>query len=100
MSVSKKLRHLRLITKPQEDRRAHRRIDCCTIVDYATQESLYRNFVTNISTRGLFIDSCKPLPLRQEITIVLSSFEGRQPVKTHGEVVWSSPRGMGVWIKG
>jgi hypothetical protein len=81
-----------------EEKRVSRRVPCCILVDYATQEQAYRDVIRNISVGGAFIESCE-LPLGPEITMVFSLHEDEPSIKLRGEVASVSQRGIGVKFK-
>ena len=65
------------------------------LVDYALQDSVYRDFITNVSIGGAFIES-HMLPIGPEITMVFSFRDDDSPIKTAGEVTWIGQEGIGV----
>jgi len=81
-----------------EEKRVHPRIPCLLLLDYATHDCVYRDFMKDISVGGAFIESRK-LPTGPEITLVFSFFEDDNPFKIRGEVAWISEGGIGVKFK-
>ena len=79
----------------QEERRVHPRVPCFFLVDYATRDCFYRDFVRNISAGGLFVESRK-LPIGPEVTMVLCLSDPGKPVKITGQVAWIDRDGIGV----
>jgi Tfp pilus assembly protein PilZ len=45
---------------------------------------------------GMLIETSTPLSVGQELTLVFSFDENRDPFKVKGRVVWSGPRGAGI----
>jgi uncharacterized protein (TIGR02266 family) len=81
----------------QGDRRRHTRKPCSTAVTYATLDRVFKGFLTNISTGGVFVETGEPLVPGQEITLTFSFPNQERPMKLTGQIVWSvEDRGMGV----
>ena len=78
-----------------EEKRTFRRVPCSILVDYATQDQVYRSLIRNIAVRGAFIESSELDP-GQEITLVFSILDHEQPIKIIGQVAWVGLQGMGV----
>ena len=79
----------------REENRAHPRLPCLLLVDYAVQDCVYRDFIKDMSAGGAFIESHK-LPTGPEIIMVLSPFGDGNPIKMAGRVVWIGEQGIGV----
>ena len=69
------------------------------LADYIVEGSAFRDFVLDIGAGGLFIQSCRPWPVGQEIELVFSLFDHHAPIRLTGEVTWSCPEGIGVKFK-
>jgi len=72
-------------------------------VDYHTVDSLFRDFVDNISTGGMFIATPKPLEPGTQLRLEFLLPGCDYPIRVNGEVTWSrsvssegQKRGMGV----
>ena len=72
-------------------------------VDYHTTDSLFRNFVDDISTGGIFIATPKPLEPGTQLRLEFLLPGCNYPIRVNGEVMWNRDtcdmgrrRGMGV----
>ena len=77
-------------------RRKHARKSCFVAVDYAVGDRAFKDFITNISLGGLFVETHKGFPVKQEIVMSFSSAKFERPVKAIGQIVRSVPQGIGV----
>ncbi len=78
------------------DRREHYRKPCSIEVTYTTQDDTFTDFIKNISTGGVFMQTSAPLSIGQQISLVFPFPSQTEPIKMTGEVVWKSPVGAGV----
>lgn len=78
------------------ERRLYPRTPCFLLVDFATHDYAYRAFIRNISADGAFIESHRPVPGGPEVSLVISFFEGRRPVKLTGMICRIGDQGIGV----
>jgi Tfp pilus assembly protein PilZ len=85
--------------KPFEGRRKHVRKIFLTAVDYLTQDHVYKDFIQDISTGGVFIQTNMPFTVGQEVSLTFPLPNYQKHVKIVGEVVRSSPQGVGVKFK-
>ena len=78
------------------DKRCSLRKSCDIRINYATNNRVYTNRISNISRRGLFIDTREPFAEGDDIitTFRLDGFD--KPLKIKGTVVNSTPKGVGV----
>jgi type IV pilus assembly protein PilZ len=112
-SVTARLVEL-VITMPDKERRAlleelekaipggkrrHPRKDLFTVVDYAVQGRTYKDFVQNIGTGGIFIETRRPLSIGQEIAMTFPLPGAQNHIKIVGEVVRTTDEGIGVKFK-
>ena len=81
------------------DQRAHCRMPWLSMVDYTLQGCAFRDFILDIGAGGVFIQSCRSLPVGQEIQLVFSLFDHHAPNKLTGEIVWTCSEGIGVRFK-
>ena len=77
-------------------RREHPRKMCLVAVDCAAEGRVFKDFISNRSTGGAFVETRAPLPIGQEVTMTFSSPNQEGPIKVRGEVVRSVPEGIGV----
>jgi Tfp pilus assembly protein PilZ len=82
-----------------EGKRKHTRKPLLTVVDYATQGKVYRDFIRNISAGGVFIETAVPISIGQELSLTFVLATHRRPIKLTGEVVRIIPQGIGVRFK-
>jgi hypothetical protein len=78
------------------DRRRHFRKSFFMAVDYAALDRESIAFVQDISVGGVFIGTRRQIPVGQNITITFSFPEQACASKAVGEIVRSSPQGVGV----
>ena len=80
----------------KEEKRTHTRKPFFMPVDYSTQDRVYRDFIKDISKGGVFIETLRPLPVGQEISMAFSFPNLHQNFKINGDVVRMNPGGIGV----
>ncbi|MBW2004406.1 MAG: PilZ domain-containing protein [Deltaproteobacteria bacterium] len=68
-------------------------------VDYSTQGHVYKDFIQDISTGGVFIESHMPFTVGQEVSLTFPLPDYQKHVKALGEVVRITPQGVGVKFK-
>lgn len=85
--------------KPFEGRRKHVRKPFLMAVDYSTQDYVYKDFIQDISTGGVFIQTHMPFTVGQEVSLTFPLPNYQRHVKVVGEVVRSTPQGVGVKFK-
>lgn len=78
------------------DERETPRKSCTIAVDYSTGGGRYSSLIRDISTAGVFIETDESLAVGQKLTLNFSFPETRETVELTGEIVWRSPRGIGV----
>lgn len=88
-----------LEAKPFEGRRKHVRKPFLMAVDYSTQDHIYKDFIQDISTGGVFIQTHMPFTVGQEVSLTFPLPDYKKHVKIIGEVVRSTPQGVGVKFK-
>lgn len=79
-----------------KDRRQHTRHQCSLKVGYAAMDLSYIDFITDINCWGVFIQSDKNVPVGESVLLTIPLHGDEQSIKVLGEVMWSSPQGMGV----
>ncbi len=82
-----------------EGNRKHARKALMAVVDYATQDQAYRDFIKNISAGGVFIETSVPASIGQELSLTFALPYHQANIKITGEVVRVSPQGIGVRFK-
>ena len=81
------------------ERRAFIRKSCSIPVSYATYDRVYSNTIKNISQRGVFIETQRPLFVGEELTMSFTVPGFGKPLKVRGEIVQVSRSGIGVEFK-
>ena len=82
-----------------KERRAFIRKKCTIPVSYATYDRVYSNTIKNISQRGVFIETQRPLFVGEELVLSFSMAGFGKPLKIKGEIVQVSRSGIGVEFK-
>lgn len=82
--------------KNPEDRRGQPRQPCSLKVGYATMDLSFIDFITDINCWGVFIQSDKKVPVGESVSMTIPLHGDEQSIKVIGEVMWTSPQGMGV----
>jgi len=85
--------------KPFEGRRKHARKPFLMAVDYSTQDHVYKDFIQDISTGGVFIQTHMPFSVGQEVSLTFPLPNYQKHIKIVGEVVRSTSQGVGVKFK-
>ena len=79
--------------------RKNERKECLITVDYALKGRAYQNYIQNISTEGVFIETRENFSVGDEILLTISYSNEVRPFKIAGEVVRISSKGVGVKFK-
>lgn len=82
-----------------KERRAFIRKTCSIPVSYATYDRVYSNTIKNISQKGVFIETQRPLFVGEELIMSFSMTGFGKPLKVKGEIVQVSRSGIGVEFK-
>ncbi len=82
-----------------KERRAFIRKTCSIPVSYATYDRVYSNTIKNISQKGVFIETQRPLFVGEELILSFSMAGFGTPLKIKGEIVQVSRSGIGVEFK-
>jgi len=77
-------------------KRKHYRKPFFMVVDYTTQGHAYRDFIQNISPGGVFIQTPMSFPVGQGLSLTFALPTCQRHIKITGEVVRTSPQGIGV----
>jgi hypothetical protein len=76
------------------EKRDDSRIEYSGHIFFSTKDGFYEGELTNYSEHGLFIRTCKILPVGSVITIALPYLDGH--VKRQGQVVRAHKNGFGI----
>ncbi len=82
--------------KLSDKRRRQARKPFLTVVDFATQGRAYREFIRDLSTGGVYIQTSGAFAVGQEIAMTFSFPGGRKQVRIRGHVVRVDDTGIGV----
>ena len=82
-----------------EERRAFIRKSCSIPVSYSTYDRVYSNIIKNISQKGVFIETQRPLFVGEELILSFSMAGLDKPLKVNGEIVQVYRSGIGVEFK-
>lgn len=79
--------------------RKNERTECLITVNYAAKGRAYQNYIQDISTEGVFIETRDKFSVGDEILLTISYSNEVRPFKIAGEVVRISSKGVGVKFK-
>ena len=79
-----------------QGKREHQRKPFLTVVNYAAQGSVYKDFIKNISAGGVFIETGMPFSVGQEVSLTFPLPDQKEHLKITGEIVRLSDQGIGV----
>ena len=79
--------------------RKHPRKECLIAVNYATKGRAYQNFIQDISTEGVFIETRESFAVGDKILLTISYSNEQRPFKIEGEVARIDSKGVGIKFK-
>jgi len=79
--------------------RQHDRKILFMTVDYIVDGKYFRDFIQDMSSSGVFINTSQTFSLDQTILMTFMSPDNQQPFKMNGEIVRVTPDGVGVRFK-
>jgi Tfp pilus assembly protein PilZ len=82
--------------KSEKERRKEKRQKCSMKVGCATQDLSFIDFISDINCWGVFIQSEHQIPVGESVILNIPMMGEEQSIKVIGEVMWTSPQGMGV----
>lgn len=82
-----------------KEKRLNIRKSCDIPVNYATDYRVYTNHIKNISRKGLFIETQRPLIVGDEILMSFRLEGFNKPLKIKGEIAHATRKGVGVEFK-
>ena len=82
-----------------KDKREHQRKPFFMVVDYSTDDRVYKDYIQNISAGGAFIETRMPFSVGQEVSLSFPLPNYQKYIRIAGEVVRISPEGIGVKFK-
>jgi len=78
------------------DYREDSRIPCFLPVDYSTSDRVYQDFINNLSSGGVFIETVAPFTTGQSISLIFSLPSLHKSFKISGSIVRTEEDGIGV----
>jgi len=69
------------------------------VVDYSTEDHVYKDFIRNISAGGVFIETRMPFTVGKEVSLTFPLPDSQKHIKIIGEVARTTPHGVGVKFK-
>lgn len=100
MSAEEQKKLLKDLNKRQIKKiRKNERKDCLITVNYAVKGRAYQNYIQDISTEGVFIETREKFSAGDEILLTISYSDTERPFKITGEVVRVTAKGVGVRFK-
>jgi hypothetical protein len=81
------------------EKRAYPRKPCFIAVDYVSGGHLSRDFIVNISAGGVLIETHRPSPVREMVSMTFELPLSRAPIKIKGQVVRIESTGIGVGFR-
>jgi uncharacterized protein (TIGR02266 family) len=82
--------------RPTRGKREHERKPFFMVIDYSAEDRLYKDYIENISTGGVFIETQMPFSKGQELSLSFPLPNYQKYIKISGEIVRTSPHGIGV----
>jgi|GEM_PF-1849469 hypothetical protein len=82
-----------------KEKRKHPRKPCSIVVDYASRDRAFRDYIRDISSGGVFIETSKEFSIGDEIMMTFSISSKQKPFKFTGQVVRITNQGIGVKFK-
>ena len=79
--------------------RGHRRKRCLLNVTYTVQGKEYRDYILDISSLGVFIETEESFTVGQNMALSFKLPNYQQPLKLGASVAWIGHRGIGVSLK-
>ena len=100
--MKKLLRHLETEMQEKsstESERKNIRQECFVSVDYADSERVFKDYIEDISTTGVFIKTREAFSIDEEIVLSMALSEGGRAFKIPAAIVRAAPDGIGVKFK-
>ena len=89
----------KLKERPSKEKRKHERKPFFIVVDYSTEERVYKDWIKNISAGGVFIETHMPFSVGQDVSLTFPLPNYQKYIKIIGEVVRIDLQGIGVRFK-
>jgi hypothetical protein len=79
-----------------DEEREHARKDLSVYALFWLDDNFFRDYIKNISTGGLFLETKTPVTVDETVTITFALSENEDPIQVEGEIVRITPNGFGV----
>jgi len=100
LSEDEQKRLLRELEKRlNKGKREHERKPFFMVVDYSTEDRVYKDYIQNISAGGVFIETQIPFAEGQELSLSFPLPNYQKYIKISGEIVRTGSHGIGVRFK-
>lgn len=100
MSTEEQKKLLEDLNKKQiKKTRNNERKECLITVNYAVKRRAYQDFIQNIGTGGVFIETREKFSIGDEILLTISYTDEARPFKISGKVVHVNSTGVGIRFK-
>ena len=93
--LEKRFKRIRAGNKKAE-RRGDSRRQCLIPVDYLVKGQIFKSYILDISTYGVFIETDLTFASGLDIRLTFSLPDQKDPFNLNGEIVWSGSQGFGV----
>ena len=81
--------------QPGDEREAPRQTDSTLLTD-AMRDRVLKDFIGDIGTGGMFIETPESFSVGQDIALIFSPTDGQGPVRITGKIAWRVAKGIGV----
>ena len=85
--------------KRTKEKRRHTRKSFVTVVDFASEDRSYREFIQDISEGGVYIQSSGPFSVGQEVLLTFPLPDLHKHIKIAGRIVRATDAGSGFSLK-
>jgi uncharacterized protein (TIGR02266 family) len=100
LPIEKQLELLKIMDNlQQKGARKNKRRSWKIAVEFTDGNRVMRDYIKDISSGGVFIETKMPLTVGQDLNLKFPLPNYRKLVKVAGEIVWTSPEGIGVKFK-
>ena len=76
--------------------RGHRRKRCLIPVAYQCQGQEYNDYILDISSVGVFIETMNTFAVEQDLVLGFQLPNSHHPMRLEGRIVWLGQKGIGV----
>lgn len=84
------------VGKKQREKRKHSRKSCSLFAHYSTENRMYGDFINNVGSGGLFIETRNDFEIGQELKLILSLSNRQKPISVIGKSARHSENGVGI----